>query len=127
MAVLSGKTGKVTWNSADVSQVTSWTCTETAVMSKWASNNTSGYKNCVAGTKDWSGSFAFKYDSTIAPTVGQGTAIGSAVSLVLTADTSETLTGNAVVESIELSCDIDNGEIVSGVCNFTGNGVLTRT
>lgn len=127
MAVLSGKGGTVTWNSGAVSQILSWTCNETVVDSSFGSSSTSGWKNRVAGTRDWSGSFRALYDTTIAPTVGQGTATGSAVSLVLGIAASESLTGNAMVTGVEMEVDVDNGTYVAYVVSFGGNGELTRT
>lgn len=126
MPVLSGKDGTVTWNSAQVSQITHWRCTETVHNSAWASSSTGGYKNRVAGTKDWRGAFAGKYDGTIAATVGQGS-IGMPVELVLTIGPSESLTGNAIIDSIHLEVDIDNGEVVGYLAEFSGNGPLART
>lgn len=129
MALHSGKTGTVTWNSGTVSHVTSWQCTETVNSSAWGSSNTAGYKHRVAGTKDWSGTFAAKYDSSIAPVVGEGTRAEGAtpVSLVLTLATNETLTGNAMIESVALDVNVDTGDVIGYTCTFGGNGPLTRT
>ncbi len=121
MAAISGKDGSVTWNAGNVSHITHWTCTETANNSAWASSSTAGYKNRVAGVKDWRGTFSAKYDGTITPTVGQ------AAALVLKLDATEQLSGNAIIDSIELEVDIDEGEVVGYRCEFSGNGALTRT
>ncbi len=127
MAVLSGKDGSVTWNGGAISQVTAWKCTETAHNSAWASSSTAGYRHRVCGTRDWSGWFAAKYDGSIAATVGQGTISGTPVSLVLQIGPSETLTGNAIIDEVELEVDVNTGDVVGYTCNFSGTGALTRT
>lgn len=127
MAVLSGKDGNVTWNGGAISQVTGWNCTETARNSAWASSNTAGYKHRVCGVRDWSGWFSAKYDGSIAATVGQGTISGTAVSLVLHLNDDESLTGNAIIDSIELEVDVNTGDVVGYTCKFSGTGALTRT
>lgn len=127
MAVLSGKDGSVTWNGGVISQVTGWRCTETAHNSAWASSSTDGYKHRVCGVRDWSGSFSAKYDISIAATVGQGTISGTAVTLVLQIGESESLSGHAIIDSIELDVDVNSGDVVGYTCNFSGAGALTRT
>lgn len=119
MAVISGKDGSVTFNSAEVLQVTGWTLTHTSHNSAWASSSTGGYKQRVAGVKDWSGGFTAKYDATIVPTVGQ------AAALVLDLDGSDSATGNAIIDSVQLVVDINTGEAVGYSLTFSGNGPLT--
>ena len=127
MAVLSGKDGTVNWNGSLLSQITQWQCTETCHISAWASNSTGGYKHRVAGVKDWSGTFSGKYDGGIAAAVGQGSATGTPVSLVLGIADGESLSGDAIIESLELLVDIDNGDVVGYQARFSGNGALSRS
>lgn len=119
MAVISGKDGTVTFNSVQVLQVTGFTLNHTSNNSAWASSNTAGYKNRVAGTKDWNGSFQAKYDASIVPTVGQS------ANMALLLGSGETASGTAIIDSVNVVVDIDNGEAVGYTMNFSGNGALT--
>lgn len=119
MAVISGKDGSVTFNSAEVLQVTGWTLTHTSHNSAWASSSTGGYRQRVAGVKDWGGSFTAKYDVAIVPTVGQSAA------LVLELDGSDSASGTAIIDSVSLVVDINTGEAVGYSLAFSGNGPLT--
>lgn len=127
MAVLSGKDGSVTWNGGAISQVTFWKCNETSNNSAWASSSTEGFKHRVCGVRDWTGEFHAKYDGSIAPTVGQGSISGTAVALTLKINDTETLTGNAIIDAVELEVDINTGDVVGYVCRYSGTGTLTRT
>ena len=119
MAVISGKDGSVTFNSTEVLQVTGWSLTHTSHNSAWASSSTGGYRQRVAGVKDWGGSFTAKYDAAIVPTVGQSAA------LVLELDGSDSATGTAIIDSVSLVVDINTGEAVGYSLAFSGNGALT--
>lgn len=119
MAAISGKGGTATFNGAQILQVTRWTLTHRSMNSAWASSSTAGYRNRVAGVKDWQGTIHAKYDASIVPTVGQIAALSLAL------DATDAASGQAIVDEIELEVDIDTGQVVGYVLAYSGAGALT--
>lgn len=119
MAAISGKGGSATFNSSQILQVTRWTLTHRSNNSAWASSSTSGYRNRVAGVKDWQGTIHAKYDASIVPEVGE------IATLSLALDGSDSASGQAIIDEIELEVDIDTGQVVGYVLAYSGAGALT--
>jgi len=119
MAV-SGKTGSVLVGSSDVLEVTKWTFEPSAIVHKYASNNTAGHKAAVTGVRDGKGTIETKVHTNTLWTAGQS------VTLILEGPTSgDTITVPAVIATTPVSVDIDNGEPVASTYTFEANGAWT--
>jgi len=119
MAV-SGKTGSVLVGASDVLEVTKWTFEPSAIIHKYASNNTAGHKAAVAGVRDGKGTIETKVHTNTLWTAGQS------VTLILEGPTSgDTITVPAVIATTPVSVDIDNGEPVASTYTFEANGAWT--
>ena len=116
----SGKNGSVKVGLTAVAEVTKWSFNPTSNNPSWASNAVAGFKQRVAGVQDGSGSFDFKLkDATDWALFAPG------VSLTLTLVTggsSLDFTVPAVIDGVNLECDIDSGEVVGGSADFSCNG-----
>lgn len=119
MAV-SGKAGTVKVSSSEVVEVTKWTFEPSAIVHKYASNNTAGHKAAVAGVRDGKGTIETKVSTATLWTAGQS------VTLVLQGPTSsDTISVPAVIATTPVNVDIDNGEPVSATYTFEANGAWT--
>ena len=107
MAAVSGKDGSCSAGG----YVTSWSLSQTQNNPSYASSETSGYKERVAGVKDITASIEGKTGGTIP-------APGDEVTLVLTVKTGVTFTFKAVCESVSIEGDFDEGEITSYSAEF---------
>lgn len=122
---IAGKEGKVKIGSAAVAEMASWSLDLGADDIDTTNFDSEGWKEFLAGLKDWSGSFEGNLDPE--DTAGQGALItawlnGSEVSLELVVNSSMTFSGKALVKlSIEMPVD-DKG---SFSCDFQGSGPLT--
>ena len=124
MATISGKNGKVMVGEATVADVTHWMLTTTSNNPAYASSATGGFKKRVAGVKDAAGTIAFKLDP--AAPITDDFDEGSAVTLLLYIDATNFYTVPALIDSMRLEVDIDNGDIVGGVAQFSANGAWTK-
>lgn len=119
MAV-SGKAGTVLVGASAVTEVTKWTFEPSAIVHKYASNNTSGHKKAVAGVRDGKGTIETKVDSDVLWTAG------ASVTLILQGPTgSDTITVPAVIASSPINVDIDNGEPITATYSFEADGSWT--
>jgi len=125
MAVISGKSGTLLIDAAEVTPVSNWTLTTLSDNRAYAANDTAGWKRRAAGVRDCRGTFECKVtDSGSAPVEE-----GDSVSLKLQVDDtgSNYYTVPAIISKVEIECDIAGGEIVAWVIEFAGNGAVTRT
>lgn len=124
---IAGKGGSVYISTNKVAEIKSWTINCDADNIDVTSFDSNGWKEFLAGLKEWSGSFEgnFKPDDTN----GQRALItawqnGSTVSLELRIDTTKKITGSAYVKfSIEMPVD-DKASISF---DFQGTGQPTLT
>lgn len=115
MATISGKDGSVN----SFADITGWTLNVTSNNSAYASSSTGGWKKRVPGVKDWSGSFSGKYNGSVPVSEGEE------VTLTLGVDATDSYSGDAVIDQVNLQVDIDNGEVVGFTASFSGAGPLT--
>ncbi len=118
MAILSGKNGAV--DGAAI--VRNWNITSNADTQAYVASNTQGGTGRQTGNTDWSGAYS-AYGHTPANLPGElfefkGSVQGTTGAVSPAA--------GAIVESVEITCDIEGGGILSHVVNFAGNGVLTK-
>lgn len=120
MPVISGKNGTVSTGSA-VTDVLNWRLNRSSNNSAFATSNTAGYKNRVAGTADWSGSISVVRNTNAVIQF----VVGSTYNLVLTEDGTKNWNGAMIVDSLEEMVNIDTGDYIGVTVNFSGNGALT--
>jgi|TARA_R110000824_G_scaffold120382_5_gene275661 hypothetical protein len=118
MAVISGKNGTVNFGGAQ-SDATGWSLALTSNNPAYGSSDTSGYKKRVGGIKDWSGSYSAKLDGTSVPVAGASVAVS------FSTDGTNTWSGTAVCDSVNIEVDMDDGDVVGYSVDFSGNSVVT--
>lgn len=124
---IAGKDGSVYIGANKVAEINSWSLDLGADDIDITSFDSAGWKEFLAGLKEWSGSFEGNFVPT--DTNGQVALInawinGESVSLELRIDATKKFSGNAFVKpSIEMPVD-DKG---SFSCDFQGTGQLTVT
>jgi hypothetical protein len=124
MSVVSGKDGKVMIGAAMIADVTKWTLRTAAGNVAYASSSTAGFRRRVGGVKDGHGTIAFKLD--VADPITDRLDEGDSVTLLLYLDASRHYTVPAVVDSLQWEVDVDRGEIVGGVAEFSIDGAWTK-
>lgn len=120
MAVASGQYGKVMIGASTVMECQSWRWSRTVADHAYASCATSGWKKRVAGTKDHSGSIAGKLD--LASQLEDYFDEGDLVELNLYCSTTDYYIVPAMITSLDVEVDIDEGDIIGWSAEFGGNG-----
>lgn len=114
MTVLSGRGGAVDGESC----VREWRIAVSAELSEYAGSNTDGMVSALEGNEDWSGSFS-GYGATPVAMPGE------AMAFVGSIDGSVGAAGTAIVDSVEITADIEGRKPIEYVVNFSRNGALT--
>lgn len=123
MATISGKNGKVEIGSTVLASITNWSLTQTSNNDSYASSATSGCKSRVAGVKDASGTIEIVLD--LADPIYDDFTPGSAVTLDLFLDGTEYFIVPAIIDSMSISADIDNGTATRVTAAFSATGAIT--
>lgn len=121
MPAFSGKDGSVTIGTDQVADVTKWSAEHKVATGRFGSSSSQGWKQSVPGVQEITGDFEAKLQETTAyPDVG------STVNLNLNTG-KLALSGSAIITSVSLDVDIDNGEPVGFKASFESNGPWTIT
>ncbi|MBW2672581.1 MAG: hypothetical protein JRD89_04080 [Deltaproteobacteria bacterium] len=124
---IAGMGGSVYLDTNKVAEIKSWSLDLGADDIETTSFDSAGWKEYLAGLKEWSGSFEGNFEPT--DTTGQVALInawvnGTSVTLDLKIDATKKFSGSAFVKpSIEMPVD-DKGGFS---CDFQGTGQLTVT
>lgn len=121
MAAYSGKSGSVTVGGAAVADVTKWSAEHKGEVTAFGSSSSGGWKTRVDGTEEVTGDIEGKVQSGAGAPIARGTI----VALVLLTGGGQTLSGNAMIESISYEVDIDTGAPVSFKATFGSSGSWT--
>lgn len=124
MSAISGKNGKVLAGAVTLAEITGWTFNPTSNNPSWSSSGTSGHKTRVAGVKDGSGSFDFKYDD--ADELWDTLEEGDTVTLNLYLNASKYFVVPAIIDGISYEVDINDGEMVGGSADFSKTAAHTN-
>ena len=102
---LSGKAGTVKYDGTAGNEVTQWSENPSVNVDKYASNQTNLHKKAVGGTEDNTFTVTMKLNAR------QQINAGDEVEYELHVDDTSAnyIKGNALVASVPLTCDIDNG------------------
>lgn len=124
MAGESGKLGKVLIGASPIAEVTGWSFKPSSNNSAWGSSDSNGFKKRVAGVKDGSGSIEGKYDVG-SPFFGS-LDVGSNVTLLLYVNGTDFYTVPSIIDSYDLTVDINDGEVTGFSADFSTNGEWTN-
>lgn len=125
MSVLSGKDGKVIFDSGGesaVADVTGWTLTMAAKNQEYASSATAGFTKRISGIKDAHGEITGLVQDDAVPEL----TVGAAVTLKLYLDGAHFYTVGAVIDKYELRVDVDRGEVEAWKAQFSSDGPWTE-
>jgi len=115
MAVLSGIGGAVN----GVGGIGNWSIQTAADVQAFQNSGTGGGTGRQIGNKDWSGSYK-AYGDTPASMPGE------ALSFIGSIEGTTGAAGTAIVDGVDIECDIKGGGVLSHTVNFSGNGALTE-
>ena len=123
MAVRSSKNGNAKWDDADIPDSRGWNFSPTSDNKQYASSDTSGHISRVAGHKDHSGTVRCYLDST---TDIEGILReGDTGDMDLYEDATRFWRFPAIIDSIEVTDEIEGGEIVEVSINWSATAALT--
>lgn len=123
MAAASGQYGQILADGSSLQECTEWTLTEEIAEHAYASCETSGWRQRVAGTKDVSGTCAGIFDPD--DPIHDYVEISDSVTLKLYFTTAKYHSVPAIVNNIETNLNIEEGEIIRWTMNWGGNGQPT--
>jgi hypothetical protein len=124
MAVLSGKNGTLFLGSTEITPVVNWKLVTSSNNPDYAANDTGGWKKRVAGVRDASGSLEIKASDDRNCPVEEGDTPTLALHLDDSGDNYYEVP--SIVDKISVDVDINRGEIVAYVVEFSGNGPIVR-
>lgn len=130
MAYFSGSTATIHWAAtggvaAEESHIIAWSLTTACNVSKFATNSTSGWKDAVAGVKEWSGTITGVMDDTDGVAFDEGDAI--LIELHVDGDDDNYYSGTGIISGFSTDVDIKEGPEQEWEIQFEGKGALTRT
>lgn len=120
MATLSGKNGSLVVSGGSLADITSWRFTTTADNVSYASSATGGFRRRIGGARHGFGNVSFVLN-TADPATARLVA-GDAVTLQLHLDPTRYYYVPAVIDSIQLTVDVNQREPIRGSAEFTTSG-----
>lgn len=113
MSEISGILGAVN----GIHTVRNWKVSTNASLQGGVASNTKNMRAVVDGNKDWNGSFAaYGHTPSVMP--------GEAIAFVGSIDGAKGVTGNAIIDSVEVAIDIEGGAPIANAVTFSGNGAI---
>lgn len=129
MAVVTGINGAVSVGGTEIADVRNFSITHEKSNQEYGSSSTAPWKASAEGAEMWSGSieaFLRSHDVEDGTDVEQEIDEGDEITLELTTHTGETISGSALVDSLDgYEVDINGSGLISVSINFTGKGTLT--
>ena len=123
MSAESGINSKVLAGSTQVAEITGWSLNPTSNNPSWGSSSVPGFKQRVAGVRDATGSFDFKYD--FANRQHATLKEGDLVTLHLYLNAADAIDVPAVIDAMTFEADVNDGEPIGGTCTFSQTGAIT--
>lgn len=127
MAAITGLDGDVIKDGIQVCETTKWTFEATSNNPAYGSNCSGSRKRRAAGARDATGTLEGKWDPG-RPVYGTGTGQfieGSIVRLYLYINDNQYLDVPAVIDSFRWEVDMDTGDLVTWVANFSESDAWT--
>lgn len=125
MAAMSGTLAKVMIGASTLVECTGWTYTRSAILHAYASCNTSGYKKRVKGTMDSSGTLKGMFDES--NFIEDYFGVGDAVTLLLYINGTDYWSQPAMIETLEIETDVDEGALIPWSSSWSGNGAWSSS
>ncbi len=123
MTVIAGKDGTLFLTDVETTPVTNWKISKVSDNKDYHANDTGGSRKRVAGVKDSSGSFEVKADDEGNVPVIEGATVTA--QLHVDDSTLNYYEVPMIIDKIDVDVDIDAGEIVAYVVDWSGNGAIT--
>lgn len=125
---ITGQAGNVKIGTTAVAEIDNWKLNISAEMLESTDFDSDGWKEFIAGLKEWSGSFSGNWDMT--DTAGQlamqgGLIAGTLITLRLDVDGTHYYSGSAFIKSGGIETPVGGKVTVS--FDFQGTGALTPT
>lgn len=120
MATLSGKSGSFYVDGGSLADITSWRFTTTADNVAYASSATGGFRRRISGARHGFGNVAFVLNTADPATVRL--APGDQVTLQLNLSPARYYYVPAIVDSVQLTVDLNHREPIRGIAEFATNG-----
>ena len=95
-----------------------------AAVKKYRSSRSAAFKRAAVGGRDWSATFDFELEADGNFSIREGMYLGT-VLFEVDDSGSNYYSGSGYVESVDLTVDIANDEIVGGSVTFEGDGEYT--
>jgi hypothetical protein len=114
---ISGSGGDVLIGLVSIGNVLKWKFFQSRVTKEYASSATGGYQDSIAGVQFGSGSVEFAFDNVLCGSAGI-IENGVYVTLKLCVNETHYYTVPAVVKTLSLECDIDEGKYIGGTFDF---------
>jgi hypothetical protein len=124
MSLQTGDDGKVLIGGTPLADITAWSLETICRSVAYASSATGGFRKRLPGVKEGRGRIAFKLD--VANPLTNALNEAASVTLLLYLDETRFYTVPAVIDSIQISVDIDGGELIGGQAEFSTNGAWTK-
>jgi hypothetical protein len=124
MATISGKNGRIKIGSTTLADITLWQLVTRAGNPAYASSATQGWKTRREGVRDASGTVRFKLD--LADPITDDFDEGDPVTLLLYLDATRFYTVPAIIDSLAWEVDINDGDVIGGVAEFSATGPITK-
>jgi hypothetical protein len=125
MAAVSGQYSKFYWNSSIVTECQGFNWSRSVVDHAYASCATAGFKKRVAGTRDHSGSVKGIFDPSAPPEDWFEEGDTGTFHLYVTA--AAYYIAPAMITSLDIETDVDDGAIIPWTANFGGNGAWSSS
>lgn len=123
MAAVSGQYGKIVIGSSNVVECMGWSFKRAPSIKPYASCATSGYKKRVVGTREGSGNLKGMQDPS--DPIENFFVDGSSVTLKLYYTAAKFYSVPAIIESLDIDVDIDDGSPVPWAADFGTDGGWT--
>lgn len=122
---ISGNQGYAMVGSSEIEELTGWTMDRDPGTQTYNAHSGAGWQKTTTGNKKISGTITGKYDPD--DPVDSQIATDSLVTLQLHHTSTDYWTGSARLGAINLSANIDTGEVQSWTCAFESDGAWSHT
>lgn len=119
MGVINGVGGAIHKDGVAVSTIGEWEVSYEGDLQTFVASNTDGGTVSRDGNTDWSGQYRAKGHT---PAVKHG----ETFAFIGSVDGTNGVSGDAIVDDIEIVIDIESGAIIEHTVNFSANGALTE-
>jgi len=123
MPVITGKSGHIAKDSTVISCVRQWGINHTSELQTFGCSATKGARGRIGGTEDWSGQYQ-AYGAIPAVLPGDVVEFNGAISGE--GATAVGVSGDVMIDSIEITWNVETGAPIAHTVQFSGNGALTK-